>query len=476
MKMVMIFPDFEGLPLRYRAFIAPLGLITLAANTPERYKIEFFDERLETIPEDLYADVVVISAMTPQAKRAYELADGFKGKGIRVILGGAHPSLMPDEAIAHADSVVVGEVEGLWEGLLEDLEAGELKKFYICEHKPDLTGLPRPRYDLLKEDNYLPIRSIQITRGCPLNCEFCAVPKNFGRKYRIRSIDEVVSDLEALSSHIYFVDDNILLKKRNFSHLFRLMSEMDKKWTGMAPLNVASDREYVRLIKDSGCWSMYVDIGPSVSFGLKKDISSYKGIVERSMEHIKVLQDSGIKVMGSFIFGFDHDEESIFDNTLEFLEKSSVVEPEFLILTPYPNTPLYDKMEGRGRIFDRDWSHYNTNHAVYMPEGMSPERLEEGVSYLWEEFYGKMNRVEERLGADDDLESIHEKILASIPNLFRDKSHAVVVEGISSLTRGAGVGEITKDELIELWLKTNPPVIKKIISGVIRELGYGHRL
>lgn len=476
MKMIMIFPDFEGLPLKYRAFIAPLGLITLAANTPDKYEIEFFDGRQEEVPDDLEADVVVISAMTPQAENAYSLADGFRERGIKVILGGAHPSLMPDEAIAHADSVVVGEVEGLWEGVLDDLEAGELKNFYICEHKPDLTGLPRPRYDLLKEDNYLPIRSIQITRGCPLNCEFCAVPKNFGRKYRIRSIDEVVSDLEALSSHIYFVDDNILLKKRNFSQLFRVMSEMDKKWTGMAPLNVASDREYVKLIKDSGCWSMYVDIGPSVSFGLKQDISSYKGIVERSMEHIKVLQESGIKVMGSFIFGFDHDEESIFDNTLEFLEKSGVVEPEFLILTPYPNTPLHDKLEAKGRIFDRDWAHYNTNHAVYVPEGMSPERLEEGVSYLWREFYGAMNRVEEKLGAGGDLDAIHEKILASIPNLFRDKSHALVMEGMKDAADGDGPKEMTLDDLIDLWLTTNPPVIKKIISGVIGELGYGGRL
>jgi len=473
--MAMIFPDFEGLPLKYRASIAPLGLTTLAANTPEKYEIEFFDGRLETIPENLDVDIAVISAMTPQATNAYDLADSFLERNIKVVLGGAHPSLLPNEAIEHADAVVVGEAEGIWEELLNDLEMGKSEKFYICEHKPDLTGLPRPRYDILNDNNYLPIRSIQITRGCPLNCEYCAVPKNFGKKYRTRSVEEVVADLEALPPHIYFVDDNILLKKRNFSELFRLMSTMDKEWTGMAPLNIAADKDYVKLIKQSGCWSIYVDIGPSVSFGLKKEITSYNGMVERSLEYIKTLQDSGIKVMGSFIFGFDYDDESIFDNTLEFLEKSKVVEPEFLILTPYPKTPLFDKLEAKGRIFDRDWSHYNTTHAVFVPEKMSPERLEEGVNYLWEEFYGRMNPVEERLGANSDVESIHKKLLSSIPNLFRDRTHAFVVEAIPEMVGEKSVQQITEDELIRLWLK-NPPAIKKIVEGVITDLGYGHYL
>ncbi len=473
MKITMIFPDFEGLPLKYRAFIAPLGLMTLAANISEGYEIEFIDERLEPIPDDLDCDIAAISAMTPQAERAYELADGFRSRGIKVVLGGAHPSLLPEEAIEHADAVLVGEAEGLWEGLVKDLEEERSKGFYICEHKPDLTGLPRPRYDLLKEENYLPIRSIQITRGCPLNCEFCAVPKNFGRKYRTRSVDEVVSDLEALPSHVYFVDDNILIKKRNFTELFRRMSAMDKKWTGMAPLHIASDKDYVDLIRRSGCWSIYVDIGPSVSFGLKNDISSYKSAVERSMEYIKRLQDAGIKVMGSFIFGFDHDDESIFERTLKFIERSGLVEPEFLILTPYPGTPLHEKLEARGRIIDRDWSHYNTTHAVFTPEKMSPEGLEEGVNFLWKEFYGKMDVVEESLGAGDEVESLHRRLLTLIPNLFRHKSHDLVVRGISNMGNGIN---ITDDDLIAVWLKENPPVIRKIVSDAIRELGYGRHL
>jgi radical SAM superfamily enzyme YgiQ (UPF0313 family) len=476
MKMTMIFPDFEGLPLKYRAYIAPLGLLTLAANTPDRYDVEFIDERQEAVPEDLDTDIAVISAMTPQAGRAYELADDFRSRGIKVVLGGAHPSLMPGEAMAHADAVLVGEAEGLWEGLIADLEEDRSRGFYICEHKPDLTGLPRPRYDLLKEENYLPIRSIQITRGCPLNCEFCAVPKNFGRQYRIRSVDEVISDLEALPSHVYFVDDNILMKKRNFAELFVRMSAMDKKWTGMAPLHIASDKDYVDLIRRSGCWSIYVDIGPSVSFGLKDDVSSYKGGVERSMDHIKRLQDAGIKVMGSFIFGFDHDDESIFENTLSFIEKSGLVEPEFLILTPYPGTPLHDKLTAKGRIFDDDWSHYNTVHAVFTPEKMTPERLEEGVGFLWKEFYGKMDAVDESLGARDEVESLHRRLLMTIPVLFRHKPHELVVKGVSNLGNGIRPVDIATDDLVEIWLKENPPVIRRIVSDTIRELGYGRHL
>lgn len=471
-KMAMIFPDFEGLPLKYRAFIPPLGLLTIAANTPKRYDVEFYDGRVETIPEDSDWDIVVISAMTPQATKAYELADSFRERGAKVVLGGAHPSLLPDEAILHADAVIVGEAEGLWEGVIDDLERGKSKGHYVCLNRPDLSGLPRPRYDLLKDGNYLPISPIQVTRGCPYNCEFCAVPKNFGRDYRIRPIDEVVSEIPLLNGHLYFVDDNILMRRRKFTELFGRMEGMEKQWLGMAPLNIASDRKYVELLKRSGCWSMYVDIGPWISMGLKQDVSSLTGQVEKSMDYINILQDGGIKVMGSFVFGFDHDDESIFDSTLEFLQKSDIVEAEFLILTPYPKTPLSEKLSAQGRIIDYDWSKYNTMHAVFKPKQMTPERLEEGVAYLWREFYDGMDRVDESLCYNDVVDDVHKKILKSVPNLFRDITHNMVLESISKRYGDIDPLRLRPEHLITVWKEDIPSVIARIVMETVEGLGY----
>jgi radical SAM superfamily enzyme YgiQ (UPF0313 family) len=468
-RLLMIFPDFEGTPLAYRAFIPPLGLLTLASLTPPEFEISFVDERSDPVDLNAPVDVVAVSAMTPQAARAYEIADAFRARGVPVVLGGAHASLMPEEALLHADAVVVGEAEDIWQGVLLDLLANRSEGIYICLRKPDLSGLPFPRHDLLNEANYLPIRSIQVTRGCPLNCEFCTVPKNFGREYRIRPVDEVLSEIERLPGHLYFVDDNLMIKRRSFTGLFTRMAGMGKRWTGMAPLAIASDKKYVGLLSTSGCWSMYVDVGPWLSVGLRGDVSSLKEQVTRSVGYIKTLQDSGIKVMGSFVFGFDHDEEAIFERTLEFLLMSGIVEAEFLILTPYPNTPLSEKLEAQGRIISRDWSRYNTTHAVFRPARMTPEALEEGVGYLWREFYRQKDRTGGFVlaNATPEARKAHERILSAVPVLFRDMAHEGVLGGLSGFSGPVGVGE-----LVGIWKKSNPPVFTRIVGRVYEELGY----
>ncbi|MBN2223370.1 MAG: B12-binding domain-containing radical SAM protein [Deltaproteobacteria bacterium] len=468
-KLSMIFPDFEGTPLAYRAFVPPLGLLTLAALTPPEFEIGFVDERSDTINFDEEADVVAISAMTPQAARAYEIADRFRARGVRVVMGGPHPSLLPEEALLHADAVVVGEAENIWCGVLSDVLAGRSAGIYVCRRKPDLSGLPFPRHDLLNEANYLPIRSIQVTRGCPLNCEFCTVPKNFGREYRIRPTDDVLSEIERLPSHLYFVDDNLMIKRRSFTGLFDRMGDMDKRWTGMAPLAIASDAKYVDLLARSGCWSMYVDVGPWLSVGLRGDVSSLKEQVSRSVGYIKKLQDAGIKVMGSFVFGFDYDEEPIFEATLKFLLMSGIVEAEFLILTPYPNTPLAEKLEAQDRIVSRDWSRYNTTHAVFRPARMTPEILEEGVGYLWREFYRQTDLPEGFVLPNVTAEArrAHERILSAVPILFRDMAHEGVLTGLSGVS-----GKIGVEQLVRIWKSSNPPIFTRIVGSVYEELGY----
>ena len=476
-KIAMLFPDFEGTPLEYRRHIHPLGLLALAAITPEDFEVSFIDERVAgsagTLDALTHADVIAISAMTPQAYRAYEVADSLREMKIPVVLGGPHASLVPEEASAHADAVVIGEAEGVWAEALGDVISGKSRGHYLCVHKPSLSGIPRPRYDLLDDNHYLPIRSVQMTRGCPLNCEFCSVPKNFGREYRVRPADEIMEDLALLPPYIYFVDDNIMLKMRSFTKIFQDLKPLKKRWTGMAPLSIAGNEKYISLIADSGCWSLYVDMGPWISMGFRDDVTSLKNQLAKSIDLVARLNDHGIKVMGSFLFGFDHDDESVFDRALEFLEKSKIAEAEFLILTPYPNTPFYHRLESQGRIISKDWSLYNTTHAVYIPKTLSPERLEEGVGYLWREFFKRFDKrgdISETIeGVPDE---IYQKVLRANPALFRDIVHNTLVEGMKKRRMANDETRDGLELLVSVWKERVPPVFTKLIEPVLLELGY----
>jgi len=348
--------------------------------------ISFTDERIEAIDYDEPADMVAISAMTCQAKRAYDIADEYRRRGVPVVMGGIHPSLSPEESALHADAVVVGEAEGSWEPLVEDFRAGRMKPYYKCVERPKMEEVAWPRRDLLNGKGYIPMESLQVSRGCPVNCEFCSVPGLFGTSYRGRPVGEALAELEKMGEYIFFVDDNFHLAKRRSYELFDGMAGMGKKWTGLAPLNVAADEEYLKRLVKSGCWLLYVDVGPwmSASFGEKRAGFT---TAEKHLDNIKRLHDSGIKLIASFVFGYDYDDKGVFERTVEFAKKTGIEECEFLILTPYPNTRLHTKLDAEGRIIDRDLSHYTTTKVVYRPKLMTPDELYEGYITAWKEFY-----------------------------------------------------------------------------------------
>ncbi len=386
MKIKFIYPEWGNFPLYYRRFIHTLGPITVAALTPPDIDVSLTDERMETIDFDDPTDLVSISAMTCQARRAYDIADTYRAKGVPVVMGGIHPSLSPEESAEHADAVVVGEAEGTWENLVRDFRAGDMKKFYKCVERPKMEEVAWPRRDLLEGKGYIPMRSIQVSRGCPVNCEFCSVPGLYGTAYRGRPVREALAELEKMPEYIFFVDDNFHLAKRRTYELFDGMAGMGKKWTGLAPLNVAQDGEYLKRLVASGCWLMYVDVGPwmSASFGERRAGFT---TAEKHLENIARLHDAGIKLIASFVFGYDYDDKGVFERTVDFAKKTGIEECEFLILTPYPNTRLHAKLEAEGRIFDRDLSNYTTTKTVYKPKLMTPEELYEGYLFAWKEFY-----------------------------------------------------------------------------------------
>jgi radical SAM superfamily enzyme YgiQ (UPF0313 family) len=360
-----------------------LSLATVAALFPRDTKIGIINDSIEEIDYNEKVDLVGITSITSTAPRAYEIADKFRKKGIPVMMGGIHPSALPEEAIKHADSVVIGEAEGQIKRVVNDLKNGKLQKFYLCKTRPSLKNLPLPRTDLyIKNKYYKELHMIQTTRGCPFNCDFCCVTDFFGQTYRTRPIPDIIREINTMSRRtvIFFVDDNIAGNPKYAKELFKALIPLNIRWFGQASLVIAKNRELLRLAAKSGCISFFMGI-ESVSPSSLKEVGKSMNRVEDYKESIKIIQDHGIGIIGAFIFGFDSDNKSVFEETVSFIEKSQIELPSLAILTPLPGTRLYDRMEKAGRIIERDWAKYTIGEVVFQPKLLTVEELQEG--YYW---------------------------------------------------------------------------------------------
>lgn len=414
-KILLISP--VSMPLSSEIFaFPPLSLLQVAALTPNHYKIELFDENVETerIEErDLNeVDLVGLSVMTPEAPRAYTLADGLRRKGKKVVLGGIHPTALPKEAIQHADAVVIGEAEGIWQKVLEDFERKTLKKFYKGERFPSLSKLPIPRRDLLKKELYTLPNTIQVSRGCPFNCSFCSVSRFFGNRYRFRPIPEVVAEIEEMIKNdnihpvrrflsniiwekfsqpvIVFVDDNISGNKRYARELFRALIQLRIYWGGQASINIArpENEELLKLAAESGCKLLFIGFESISLQGLKE---AHKRInkPQEYTQAIKLFHKYGIGVLGAFIFGFDSDDKSVFEETLRFTQEVKLDGAQFTILTPPPGTELMEKLEKENRTINKNWQCYDFTTSVFQPEKITQKELEAGRKWALQKFYSK---------------------------------------------------------------------------------------
>lgn len=365
----------------------PLNLALIAALTPPEHEVKICDESIEEIDFSEPVDLVGITAMTAVAPRAYQIADRYREKGVRVVIGGIHASACPREAGEHADAVVIGEAEGNWERLLEDIKEDNLKPFYYQKKRPSLAGLLRPRRDLYKKHAYYITNTVQTTRGCPYNCSFCAVTNFFGRSYRTRPVEEVVEEVATLDGeNVVFVDDNIIANKAYARELFTALKPLHKTWISQGSLHIADDEELLKLAFDSGCRGLFVGIESLSSRNLYKIGKSFNR-VRKYEEQIKKIQSAGIGVEGAFIFGFDEDGPDVFKKTVDFAIKNNLACAQFGILTPFPGTPFYQQVEDRGLIFDRDWSNYTISRPVFRSRLLYPEELEEGFRWAWKKFY-----------------------------------------------------------------------------------------
>jgi len=370
----------------------PMTLPQLAAVTPSNHNITCIDETFQQIDFSEDYDLVGITCNTPLAPRAYEIADGFRDNGSVVVLGGVHPSAMPHEAKEHADSVVIGEGEISWPKIVNDLERkGKIKPFYKSE-LIDGKMIPPPAWE--KFGNFNLTARIQATRGCPYNCEFCSLHIVEGRKLRMKPVENVIKEIISCKKKwITFVDNSLTLNPSYTKEIFRKMKGLGKKFACFGNINVlAKDKELLKLAKEAGCVAWEIGF-ESVSQKSLNEAGKGMNKVERYKKAIETIKEYGMAVIGSFIFGFDSDTPDIFDVTLEAIYELELDSVTCNILTPYPGTKLFERLEKENRILTRDWSKYDLGHVVFKPKNMSEKELFYGTKKVIRSIYNPLNQL-----------------------------------------------------------------------------------
>jgi len=371
---------------------APLTLTTLASLVPTEIDadIVIYDESTGKIPLDIQADLIAITCITGTAQRCYAYSDYFRGRGIKTVLGGVHPSLMPDEALEHADVVMTGFSEFTFPQMIMDFKLGNLKRLYTQGNDFTMVGKPLPRRDLLKK-GYITKSTIEAVRGCSLPCTFCAYPAAFGRKVYKRPVREVVEEIETLNSKVVlFPDVNLIADRAYAIELFTAMIPLKKYWLGLVTSTVGIDEQLINVFQKSGCKGLLIGF-ESISQSSQKYVNKGVNNVENYSELMKKLHDNGILVQGCFAFGGDEEDISVFEKTVEAVVKSKIDLPRYSILTPFPKTGLYSELESQGRIIEHNWAMYDVEHCVFQPKKMSKKQLEEGIAWAWKETYTATN-------------------------------------------------------------------------------------
>lgn len=372
--------------LRY----APLTLTTLAALVPEDLNAEITiqDEGVQPINLDFEADIVAISAITGTSLRAYRIADELRAKGRTVVIGGVHATLMPEEAAQHADSVVIGYAEETWPQLLRDFIRGELKPRYSSRPGRELGPIPVARRDLLDARKYATVNSIEAVRGCPHKCDFCVVPVAWSGIYAHRPVKDVIEELQTFEKkHAIFIDLSPIENVAYAKELYRAMIPLRMKWLGLATTRIGEDEELLKLAAASGMKGVLIGF-ESISQATLNATSKHFHASARYEEVVKRLHDYGVGIQGCFVFGFDNDDESVFERTAEWVDKVRMDLPRYAVMTPFPGTAAYRQLEAQGRLLHKNWALYDVEHVVFQPRNMSPERLQEGLHWAWRQSYG----------------------------------------------------------------------------------------
>jgi radical SAM superfamily enzyme YgiQ (UPF0313 family) len=380
--------DEDFRQIKYSLF-PPLSLLTLAGLTPEdRWRLIVRDEHVESVVVDEDVDLVAITVCISSAERSYDLADLYRSRGAKVVLGGIHPTTLPYEAAQHADAVCVGPAETVWSRILQDFEHGSLQKFYRGTSEGSAALVPPARRDLMNQSAYLVPDTIVTSRGCPHCCTFCYKSSFWGDGYyEARPIAEIERELASFKGRFVFIlDDNFLSNRAHARAVFGALGGAGLVWHAAGSLDIARQPGYLDEAHEAGCRSAFVgfeSLSPENMRTANKSINAQTDYKEA----IRRFHDAGIMINGSFVFGFDCDRPDVFDRTVEFAIENKIETATFHILTPFPGTAAFARMHVEGRILHRIWSLYDTRHAVYRPRHMSLVQLEEGYWRSYEEFY-----------------------------------------------------------------------------------------
>ncbi len=337
-----------------RRLMIPLALPTIAALTPGNFDIRIFDEEIESLPEDIKPDIVGITTLAATAKRAFILGDKYVKLGAKVVYGGPFASYLPDEALKHGDSVVIGEAEGQWERLLTDFEEGQLKSIYQSETRVPYRTQKMPRWDLVNMKRIFQV-AIQVSRGCPFNCDFCLVSKMFGRSMRYRDIGNVVEEIIAApSKYFFFVDDNLTINKKYAKELMKALIPLNISWGCMCSIDVANDEELLQLMADAGCFNILIGFESLNKASLQETEKKHNQGGEIFEEAIEKITSAGIHINASFVVGFDHDTLEEFDRIYNFTLKNHLPFVNLHILNAPPGTGLHERCAREGRLSGYD--------------------------------------------------------------------------------------------------------------------------
>jgi len=365
-----------------------LAFPMLASVTSEKHSIKLIDEKSNKINFSTKCDLVCISAMTNEITRGYQIADEFRRRGKKVVIGGCHVSALPEEGKKHADSIVIGEAEHIWPQVIEDFENNNLKPIYFDKNPPDMKNFPIPKRNIV--NGLIMINGVQSSRGCPNHCKYCYVGNSpHGRIYRKRTIEEVIEEIKKIKQKIIvFYDTSLTIDLNYTKNLCKALKKTNKKFIFLGNIDILNrNEELIKLSKEAGCiqWNIGFE---SVSQKSLDEVNKNSNTVENYIEAVKKIHNYGMYVHGFFMFGFDHDSKKIFNDTMDFIRNAEIDSADFSTLTPFPGTPVFDEMEKQNRIYTKDWSKYHyQGNIVIKHNNFTVEDLNLEMKTLLKKYY-----------------------------------------------------------------------------------------
>ncbi len=397
MKIKLISPKMSLRPMdsNFKRIMAPsLGLLVLGSLTPSQHSIEFEDENVEKINFNDKPDLIGITVNVDTSKQAYKIASRYRQKNIQVVLGGIHASANHEEALLYGDSVCIGEAEELWENILLDAKIHRLKRTYFNNNPTNVSKIPLPRWDLVNSSKYLYTNIMCATRGCPFKCEFCYNSCLYvHNEYRNRPIENILEEIDKMGTkQVMFIDDNFIGNINYTKRLVKAIKPLGLKWHAAVSANIGNHLNLLDEMQYSGCKSLFIGF-ESINEDSIRSVNKHQNNIDEYDRTVQDIHSRDIMVNASMVFGLDHDYPSVFNDTLKWLIQNKIETITAHILTPYPGTKLFQRLESEGRIVDYNWCHYNTSHVVYEPKHMSREELYSGYIRLYKRFYSFKNII-----------------------------------------------------------------------------------